>query len=236
MRSHKMTKGLEKAPHRSLLYAMGLAPCELKRPLVGVCNAANEVIPGHVRLDPLARAVKDGVRMAGGVPLEFPTIGVCDGLAMNHEGMKFSLPSRELIADSIEIMATAHPFDALVCVTNCDKIVPGMLMAMLRLNIPAVIVSGGPMLAGSFRGKSVDLISVFEGVGRARRGDMTADELEALEISACPTCGSCAGMFTANSMNCLSETIGLALPGNGTVPAIMAERVRLAKSAGKRVM
>ena len=236
MRSKLMTHGLEKAPHRSLMYATGLTKEEMNRPLIGVCNAANEIIPGHVHLDTITRAVKDGVRMAGGTPMEFPTIGVCDGLAMNHEGMKFSLPSRELIADSIEIMATAHPFDALVLVTNCDKIVPGMLMAMLRLNIPAIIVSGGPMLAGSHKGKTADLITVFEGVGKVSRGDMSVGELEKLETSACPSCGSCSGMFTANSMNCLSEAIGLALPGNGTIPSVTSARIRLAKQAGMQVM
>ncbi|WP_462323721.1 dihydroxy-acid dehydratase [Desulfoplanes sp.] len=236
MRSKLMTHGLEKAPHRSLMFASGLTREELARPLVGVCNAANEIIPGHVHLDTITRAAKDGVRMAGGTPLEFPTIGVCDGIAMNHEGMKFSLPSRELIADSIEIMATAHPFDALVLVTNCDKIVPGMLMAMLRLNIPAIIVSGGPMLAGSHKGKTADLITVFEGVGRVSQGEMSGAELRALETSACPSCGSCSGMFTANSMNCLSEAIGLALPGNGSIPSVTSARIRLAKKAGMQVM
>lgn len=234
MRSKKMTDGLEKAPHRSLLYAAGLSKAEMERPLIGVCNAANEIIPGHVHLDVITAAVKKGIMLAGGTPLEFPAIGVCDGIAMNHEGMKMSLPSREIIADSVEIMATAHPFDAIVCVPNCDKIVPGMLMAILRLNIPAVVVSGGPMLAG--RKKTADLISVFEGVGRVKAGSMNEDELEELAQSACPTCGSCAGMFTANSMNCLSESIGLALPGNGTIPAVMSARVRLAKQAGMQVM
>lgn len=233
MRSNRITKGLEKAPHRSLLYALGLTPEEMDRPLVGVVNSANEVVPGHIHLHTIAKAVKEGVRLSGGTPLEFPAIGVCDGIAMNHEGMRFSLPSREIIADSIEIMATAHPFDALVLIPNCDKVVPAMLMAALRLNIPSVIVSGGPMLAGS--GKT-DLISVFEGVGRAKRGEISEQELSCLEQSACPGCGSCSGMFTANSMNCLSETIGLALPGNGTIPAVTAQRVRLAKTAGMRVM
>ncbi|WP_028587542.1 dihydroxy-acid dehydratase [Desulfocurvus vexinensis] len=233
MRSKQMTHGLEKAPHRSLLYALGLTREEMRRPIIGVCNSANEIVPGHIHLDTIAKAVKEGVRMAGGTPLEFPVIGVCDGLAMNHAGMHFSLPSREIIADSIEIMASAHPFDALVLIPNCDKVVPAMLMAALRLNIPAVVVSGGPMLAGS---GGTDLITVFESVGRARRGEMTEAELDALEQCACPGCGSCAGMFTANSMNCLSETIGLALPGNGTIPAVTAERVRLAKTAGVRVM
>nr|WP_321513519.1 dihydroxy-acid dehydratase [uncultured Pseudodesulfovibrio sp.] len=234
MRSKKMTGGLEKAPHRSLLYATGMSKEEMDRPLIGVCNAANEIIPGHVHLDTIAEAVKKGIMLAGGTPMEFPAIGVCDGLAMNHEGMRMSLPSREIIADSVEIMATAHPFDAIVCIPNCDKIVPGMLMAILRLNIPAVVISGGPMLAG--RKKTADLINVFEGVGKVKAGTMTEEELEEFEQSACPTCGSCAGMFTANSMNCLSESIGLALPGNGTIPAVMSARVRLAKQAGMQVM
>ena len=236
MRSKLMTGGIEKAPHRSLLYALGLTPEELDRPLVGIVNSANEVVPGHLHLDTIANAAKAGVRMAGGTPMEFPVIGVCDGLAMNHAGMRFSLPSRELIADSIEIMATAHPFDALVLIPNCDKTVPAMLMAMLRLNIPSVLVSGGPMLAGASAGGPVDLISVFEAVGKVRRGQMSEDELGELECKACPGCGSCSGMFTANSMNCLSESIGLALPGNGTIPAVTADRVRLAKKAGMAVM
>ncbi|MFW5791074.1 MAG: dihydroxy-acid dehydratase [Desulfohalobiaceae bacterium] len=236
MRSDTMTKGLEKAPHRSLLHAAGLTRKEMDRPLVGVVNAANEIIPGHIHLDIITRAVKDGILSAGGTPLEFPVIGVCDGLAMNHEGMGMSLPSRELIADSIEVMATAHPFDALVLVPNCDKIVPAMLMAMLRLNIPALLISGGPMLAGEYKGQSADLITVFEGVGKVRQGSMTEQELTSLEECACPGCGSCSGMFTANSMNCLSEAIGLALPGNGTIPAVHSGRVHLAKQAGAQVM
>lgn len=236
MRSKKMTHGLEKAPHRSLLYALGLTREEMARPLIGVVNSFNEVVPGHVHLRTIADAVKAGVRAAGGTPMEFPVIGVCDGLAMNHEGMRYSLPSREIIADSIEIMATAHPFDAMVFIPNCDKVVPGMLMAMLRLNVPAIIVSGGPMLAGNWQGKSSDLITVFEGVGRVKRGDMSEEELEDMATSACPGCGSCSGMFTANSMNCLSEAIGLGLPGNGTIPAPTAARMRLAKTAGMRVM
>jgi len=235
-RSANMTSGLEKAPHRSLLAALGLTREEMRRPLIGIANSANEIIPGHIHLDKIVQAVKDGVRMAGGTPMEFPTIGVCDGLAMNHDGMHFSLPSRELIADSIEIMATAHPFDALVLVPNCDKVVPGMLMAALRLNIPTIVVSGGPMLPGAVRGKRVDLITVFEAVGKVKLGKMDETELDELEENACPGCGSCAGMFTANSMNCLSETIGLALPGNGTIPAVSAARIRLAKHAGMQVM
>ena len=236
MRSRKMTSGLEKGPHRSLLHALGLTRDEIERPLVGVVNAASEVVPGHVHLDRIADAVKAGVRMSGGVPMEFPAIGVCDGLAMNHEGMRMSLPSREIIADSIELMATAHPFDALVFIPNCDKIVPGMLMAMLRLNIPSICISGGPMLAGFHQGQSVDLISVFEAVGQVKRGVLQPEVLSELEESACPGCGSCSGMFTANSMNCLTEAIGLALPGNGTIPAVHAARTRLAKQAGMQVM
>jgi dihydroxy-acid dehydratase len=236
MRGKLLTEGLEKAPHRSLLNALGLTREEMNRPLIGVVNAANEIIPGHIHLNTLAEAVKAGIRVAGGTPMMFPAIGVCDGLAMNHAGMRFSLPSREIIADSIEIMASAHPFDALVMIPNCDKIVPAMLMAMLRLDIPAVMVSGGPMLPGRARGKSCDLITVFEAVGKVSRGQMDEEELTELEEAACPGCGSCAGMFTANSMNCLSESIGLALPGNGTIPAVSAARVRLAKRAGMQVM
>ncbi|PTN36103.1 dihydroxy-acid dehydratase [Desulfonatronum sp. SC1] len=236
MRSEIMTKGLEKAPHRSLLHALGMTRDEMRRPLIGVVNSANEVVPGHIHLHTISQAVKDGIRSAGGTPMEFPVIGICDGLAMNHPGMHYSLPSREIIADSIEAMAMGHPFDALVCIPNCDKVVPAMLMAMLRLNIPSILVSGGPMLAGAWQGKAVDLISVFEGVGKVRKGQMTQEELDELETCACPGCGSCSGMFTANSMNCLSEAIGLALPGNGTIPAVTAARIRLAKQAGAQVM
>ncbi|MFH7320061.1 dihydroxy-acid dehydratase [Desulfurivibrio sp. D14AmB] len=236
MRSDALRKGLERAPHRSLLKAMGYTNEEIARPLVGIAHAHNEIIPGHIHLDRIVAAVKDGVRMAGGTPIAFATIGVCDGLAMNHQGMKYSLASREVIADSVEIVAMAHPFDALVMVPNCDKVTPGMLMAMLRVNIPALMVSGGPMLTGRFRGKDVHLVSVFEGVGRVRANTMSMDELHELEEKACPGCGSCAGMFTANSMNCLAEAIGLALPGNGTIPAVAAARIRLAKHAGMAVM
>lgn len=236
-RSKKMKEGAEKAPHRSLLYALGLTKEEISRPLIGIVNAASEIIPGHLHLNTLAEAVKAGVRMAGGTPLQFPAIAVCDGLAMNHEGMCFSLPSREFVADSIEIMVRAHAFDALVFIPNCDKCVPGMLMAMMRLNLPSILVSGGPMLPGvSSSGERTDLIKVFEAVGKVRNGSMTEQELDSLEERACPGCGSCAGMFTANSMNCLSETIGVALPGNGTIPAVSAARVRLAKYSGMRVM
>ncbi len=236
MRSDLMTKGLERAPHRSLYKAMGYTDEELARPMIGVVNSANEIIPGHVHLNTITEDVKAGIRMAGGTPVTFPTIGVCDGIAMGHAGMKYSLASRELIADSIEIMATAHPFDGLVLVTNCDKIVPGMLMAALRLNIPAIVISGGPMMAGIHDGKSVDLINVFEGVGKVKSGVMTQKSLDALEDCACPGCGSCAGMFTANSMNCVTEALGLGLPGNGTIPAVTAARRRLAKKAGMQVM
>jgi dihydroxy-acid dehydratase len=236
MRSDLMKKGIEKAPHRSLFKAMGYTDLEISRPLIGIANSANEIIPGHIHLHDIVKAVKAGVYSAGGTPIEFGTIGVCDGIAMNHLGMKYSLPSRELIADSIETMAVAHPFDALVLIPNCDKIIPGMLMAALRLNIPAIVVSGGPMLAGRFRGENIDLITVFEAVGKVKADRMNVRDLIDLEDSACPGCGSCAGMFTANSMNCLSEALGLALPGNGTIPAVSARRKRLAKEAGGKVM
>ncbi|MGD0828011.1 MAG: dihydroxy-acid dehydratase [Desulfobaccales bacterium] len=236
MRSNLMKLGLEKYPHRSLFKAMGLTDREIDQPLIGVANSFNEFIPGHLHLNQITQAVKAGVRLAGGTPLEFGVIGVCDGLAMHHQGMKYSLPSRELIADSVEVMATAHPVDGLVLVANCDKIIPGMLMAALRLNIPAILISGGPMLAGRYQGKEVDLISVFEGVGAVKAGKICEDELKDLAECACPGCGSCAGMFTANSMNCLSEAVGLALPGNGTIPAVHAARFRLAKEAGFKIM
>lgn len=236
MRSDSAKKGLEKAPHRSLFRALGMTDEELDRPLVGIVNSHNEIIPGHINLDKIAEAVKAGVRMAGGTPVEFQTIGVCDGIAMNHIGMKYSLGSRELIADSIEIMATAHAFDALVFIPNCDKIVPGMLMAAARLNIPAVFVSGGPMLAGRFEDRAVSLTQVFEAVGAVANGRMAEEELAELEASACPTCGSCSGMFTANSMNCLTEALGMGLPGNGTIPAVYSARLRLAKQVGMKVM
>ncbi len=236
MRSDLMKKGIEKAPHRSLFKAMGYTQTEIDRPIIGVVNSANEIIPGHIHLDKIAEGVKAGIRLAGGTPVEFNTIGVCDGIAMNHAGMRYSLASRELIADSVEIMAMAHPFDALVMIPNCDKIIPGMMMAALRLNIPAIVISGGPMLAGHVGGKPVDLITVFEGVGALKAGQISLGELEELEDDACPGCGSCAGMFTANSMNCLVEALGFGLPGNGTIPAVTAARVRLAKEAGMRIM
>ena len=236
MRSDAMKKGLERAPHRSLFKAMGYTDEEISRPLIGVVNAANEIIAGHIHLNMITADVKSGIRMSGGTPVEFPAIGVCDGIAMGHSGMKYSLASRELIADSVEVMAMAHPFDALVMIPNCDKIVPGMLMAAMRLNIPTIFVSGGPMLSGVRQGKKVDLITVFEGVGAVKSHSMTQKELKSLEDCACPGCGSCSGMFTANSMNCLTEAIGLGLPGNGTIPAVQAARRRLAKEAGMKIM
>jgi len=236
MRSDQMKSGLEKAPHRALFKAMGYTDEEIRRPIIGIVNSANEIIPGHIHLNTIVKAVKTGVSMAGGTPVEFSTIGICDGIAMNHEGMKYSLPSRELIADSVEVMARAHPFDGLVMVPNCDKIVPGMMMAALRLNIPAIVISGGPMLAGRYQGKDVDLITVFEGVGKVKANRISKEELKSLEECACPGCGSCAGMFTANSMNCLTEALGLGLPGNGTIPAVHAARIRLAKTTGMKIM
>ncbi|HHW61132.1 MAG TPA: dihydroxy-acid dehydratase [Syntrophomonadaceae bacterium] len=236
MRSNLAKKGLEKAPHRSLFKALGLTDEEMNRPLIGIVNSKNEIIPGHINLDKIAEAVKAGVRLAGGTPLEFSTIGVCDGIAMNHIGMKYSLGSRELIADSVEIMATAHALDALVFIPNCDKIVPGMLMAAARLDLPAIFISGGPMLAGMVGGHRVSLTQVFEGVGAVSAGTMPLEDLYDLEENACPTCGSCSGMFTANSMNCITEVLGMGLPGNGTIPAVYSERIRLAKQAGMKIM
>lgn len=239
MKSDNAKKGIERAPHRALFKAMGYTDDEIIRPMIGIAHAASDIVPGHVHLDKIVEAVKAGVYAAGGLPISFGTIGVCDGIAMNHTGMSYSLGSREIIADSVEIMATAHAFDAIVLVPNCDKIVPGMLMAAARLDIPAIVVSGGAMLAGrhpSKKNQKVDLISVFEAVGSVRNNTMTEDELLEIEDSACPTCGSCSGMFTANSMNCLTEAIGMALPGNGTIPAVMAARIRLAKMTGQKIM
>ncbi len=236
MRSDSAKKGFERAPHRSLFYATGLTPEELDRPLIGVVNSFNEIVPGHVHLNKIAEAVKAGVRMAGGTPLEFNVIGVCDGIAMGHSGMNYSLPSRELIADSVESMVTGHAFDGLVFIPNCDKIIPGMLMAAGRLNIPALFVSGGPMMAGRHEGVDIDLKTLFEAVGKYQTGQMDDAELCDLEMTACPGCGSCAGMFTANTMNCLTEALGMGLPGNGTIPAVTAARIRLAKHAGMQVM
>lgn len=236
MRSDAVKKGLEKAPHRSLFKAMGYTDEELARPFIGIVNSRNEIIPGHIHLNIIADAVKAGVRMAGGTPIEFPSIGVCDGIAMNHQGMKYSLVSREVIADSVEIMTQAHAFDGLVLIPNCDKIVPGMLMAAARLNIPAIVVSGGPMLTGRYKGQDVSLSNIFEGVGAVRGGRITEDELTEMEEAVCPGCGSCAGMFTANTMNCLTEALGMSLPGSGTIPAVTAARQRLAKATGMKIM
>ena len=236
MRSDQMKKGLTRAPHRSLFKAMGYTDEELGRPIIGIASSANEVIPGHVHLDKVVDAVKAGIRMAGGTPMTFATIGICDGIAMGHQGMKYSLGSRELIADSVEVMAMAYPFDGLVLVPNCDKIIPGMLMAAARLNIPAIVVSGGPMLAGECCGQTIDLISVFEAVGKVSTGEFSEDDLKNYENAACPGAGSCSGMFTANSMNALTEALGLALPGNGTIPAVMAARLRLAKASGMQIV
>ena len=245
MKSDNAKKGLARAPHRSLFYAMGYTDEELDRPLVGVCCAKNEIIPGHIELDRIAEAVKAGIRMAGGTPVEFPAIGVCDGIAMGHEGMKYSLVTRELIADSIECMTKAHQFDALVMIPNCDKIVPGMLMAAARLDLPTVFVSGGPMMPGHlpgadasnpYAGRNLSLTDMFEAVGAVASGRITEDQLREMETVACPGCGACSGMFTANSMNCLTESIGLGLPGNGTIPAVSGRRIALAKKAGMTVM
>lgn len=227
-----LAEGIEKAPHRSLLKALGITNEEMKRPFIGIATSYSTVVPGHMHLNQIVEALKRGISLAGGVPFEFGTIGVCDGLAMGHRGMSYSLPSREIIADSIEIMANAHGFDALVVVPNCDKVVPGMLMGICRVNIPAIVISGGPMLKGSYNNEAVDLSTVFEAVGKVRSNKMTEDELLELEDAACPTCGSCSGMFTANSMNCLTEALGMALPGNGTVPAVTSKRLRLATETG----
>ncbi len=234
--SDAVFQGAARAPQRSLFYALGFTEDEMTRPLIGVASAFSEIVPGHLHLQTIANAVKDGVRSAGGVPVVFPVIGVCDGIAMGHAGMRYSLPSRELIADSIETMALAHCFDALVLIPNCDKVVPAMLMAAARLNIPAIIVSGGPMSAGRIDNQGVSLSNVFEAVGAQSSGRITAEALQAYEKAACPNCGSCAGMFTANSMNCLCEAIGMALPDNGCAPASSAARVRLAKESGAKIM
>ncbi len=236
LKSTSMKGGIARAPHRSLLKADGLTDEEIARPLVAIVNSANDVIPGHVMLDKIADAVRAGIYMAGGTPLEFSTISVCDGVSMNHFGMHFSLPSREIIADGIEITVQAHAFDAMVMIPNCDKITPGMLMAAARLDIPTVVVSGGPMLTGKHRGAPVDLDTIFTAIGKVKSGQMSEAEILELEDVACPTCGSCAGLFTANTMNCLTEAVGMGLPGNGTIPAVYSERIRLAKRAGMQVM
>jgi len=236
MRSDLMKKGIERAMNRALFYASGFTKEDLAKPIVGVANTYNQIVPGHIHLNALAEAVVRGVSDAGGTPMLFPGIAVCDGIAMGHEGMKYSLASREVIADSVEIMAVAHPFDALVLITNCDKITPAMLMAALRLNIPTVVVSGGPMEAGLWRGQETDLTTVNEAVGQLSAGKITEEDLDELEQCCLPGCGSCAGMFTANSMNCLAEALGMALPGNGTIPAVHGARIRLAKESGEKVM
>lgn len=236
MRSDKIKKGSQAAPHRSLLYALGLTDEELEKPLIGIVSSKNDIVPGHMNLDKVVDAVKQGVALAGGVPIVFPAIAVCDGIAMGHEGMKYSLVSRELIADSTEAMAIAHAFDALVMVPNCDKNVPGLLMAAARLNIPTIFVSGGAMSAGVIGKKKLSLVSAFEGVGAYKAGKISEEKLHEIEQKCCPSCGSCSGMFTANSMNCLTEVLGMGLPGNGTIPAVQSARIRLAKQAGMQVM
>jgi len=236
VKSDAAKKGIERAPHRSLLHAVGCTRADIDKPFIGIVNSFSEVVPGHIHLRGIAGAVKAGVHEGGGFPFEVDTIAVCDGIAMNHNGMKYSLPSRELIADSVETVAEAHAFDALVFISNCDKVVPGMLMAAVRLNLPAIFISGGPMLAGRIGGKKIDLISVFEAVGKVNSGQMSEAELLQMEELACPGCGSCAGMFTANTMNCLTEAMGLGLPGNGTIPAVDSRRQGLAREAGRRIM
>ena len=237
MRSDTVKKGSTRAAHRALFYAMGYTPEDLKKPLIGVVNAFNEIIPGHIHLRTIAEAVKTGVSAAGGTPMEFPSIGICDGIAMGHEGMRYPLASRELIADSIESVASAHAFDGLVLIPNCDKIIPGMLMAAARLNIPCVVVSGGPMMAGRHDQKEISVSQIFEAAGKFEAGEISATELDQMEQSACPGCGSCAGLFTANSMNCLTEALGMGLPGNGTIPAAhTGARKALAKKAGEAIL
>jgi dihydroxy-acid dehydratase len=236
MRSDSVTKGMQQAPHRSLFNALGLTKEEMERPLVGIVSSYNEIVPGHMNLDKIVEAVRMGVAMAGGTPIVFPAIAVCDGIAMGHQGMKYSLVTRDLIADSTEAMAMAHQFDALVMVPNCDKNVPGLLMAAARVNIPTIFVSGGPMLAGRVNGCKTSLSSMFEAVGAFAAGNMTEEEVEEYENKACPTCGSCSGMYTANSMNCLTEVLGMGLKGNGTIPAVYSQRIKLAKHAGMKIM
>ncbi len=236
MRSDDIKKGPYRAWHRALIRATGLADEDIQKPMIGIVNSFNEIVPGHIHLNNIARAVKEGVLMCGGTPVEFPTIGICDGIAMGHQGMKYPLASREHIADSVEIMTEAHRLDGLVLIPNCDKIIPGMLMGALRLNIPAILVSGGPMLAGAYRGSPVDISTVGEYQGKYASGQIGDEQLGEIEKAGCPTCGSCAGMFTANTMNCLMEGLGIALPGNGSIPAVFADRLRLARESGKRIM
>ena len=236
MKSDAVKKGAQQAPHRSLFNALGYTKEEMDRPLVGIVSSYNEIVPGHMNIDKIVNAVKLGVAMAGGTPVVFPAIAVCDGIAMGHSGMKYSLVTRDLIADSTECMALAHQFDALVMVPNCDKNVPGLLMAAARINVPTIFVSGGPMLAGRVHGKKTSLSSMFEAVGAHAAGTIDDEELRYMEEKVCPTCGSCSGMYTANSMNCLTEALGMGLKGNGTIPAVFSERIRLAKHAGMKVM
>lgn len=236
MKSDSVKSGTQQAPHRSLFNALGYTAEEMRRPLIGVVNSYNEIVPGHMNLDKIVAAVKTGIAMAGGTAIEFPAIAVCDGITMGHKGMKYSLATRDLIADSTECMALAHGFDGLVCIPNCDKNVPGLLMAAARVNIPTIFVSGGPMMAGRFQGNKTSLSSLFEAVGSVAAGTMSLEELTEMEANACPTCGSCSGMYTANSMNCLTEALGMGLAGNGTIPAVYSERIRLAKLAGMQVM
>ncbi|MDR1699996.1 MAG: dihydroxy-acid dehydratase, partial [Lachnoclostridium sp.] len=236
MKSDSVKRGLQQAPHRSLFHALGMTEEEMNRPLVGIVSSYNEIVPGHMNLDKIVDAVKAGVSMAGGTPIVFPAIAVCDGIAMGHIGMKYSLVTRDLIADSTECMAMAHAFDALVMIPNCDKNVPGLLMAAARINVPAIFVSGGPMLAGKVDGKRTSLSAMFEAVGAFAAGKITEDQVKEYEQKACPTCGSCSGMYTANSMNCLTEALGMGLGGNGTIPAVYSERIRLAKHAGIKIM
>ncbi len=236
MRSNLIKSGVERTPHRALLKSLGLTDSEMKKPFIAVVCAASDYVPGHTHLHEISKSVKDGIRNAGGVPFEFFTIGVCDGLAMNHKGMRYSLASRELIADSIEVMLTAHPLDAVVFIPNCDKIVPGMIMAAARMNLPSIFVSGGPMNAGKVMGKRVGYSEIYEAIAQYKNGEITSDDIMDFENNACPTCGSCSGMYTANSMNCLTEAVGLALPGNGTISAVSSARRRLAKEAGEQIM
>jgi dihydroxy-acid dehydratase len=240
LRSDAIKKGIERAPHRSLLYARGCSTDDWGKPFIGIISSSNDIVPGHAHLETIVQAVKEGVRNKGGVPFVGNTTAVCDGIAMNHEGMKYSLPSREIIADTCEVFAMAHAFDALVFIPNCDKIVPGMLMAAARINLPCIFVSGGPMMAGKIydnnRVRSIDLITVFEAVGMAIKGDINEARLTEIEKVACPGCGSCSGMYTANTMNCICEALGIALPGNGTIPAVQARRLQLAYAAGQQVM
>lgn len=235
-KSNLLKEGSVRAPHRSLLKSLGFIEEEMRSPIIGIANSFNEIVPGHIHLKTLVQSVKDGIRSAGGIPMEFNTIGICDGLSMNHEGMKYSLVTRQLVADSIEAVAMATPFDGIVFIPNCDKVVPGMLMAAARLNLPSIFVSGGAMLAGVHQGEKIGLSNVFESVGRYEAGLISEEELTQIENSACPTCGSCSGMYTANTMNCLTEALGMALPGNGTIPAVFSERLRLAKKSGMQIL